>query len=109
MPVILLSCDAPNQNIHELFEMDRFDYVYMEQSPAAEDLHDLLSNHVPSDRAVYCPDLNTDNFGTEKMKSLFRRFDDVKSGNVLIISHQSFFQALGLDVAEWQPLAFKSF
>lgn len=109
MPVILVSCDTPNQNLHELFGMDKFDYVYMEQSPEAEDILDLLSNHVPSDHALYCPDLNTHNFALEKMKSLFRRFDHVKTGNVLIISHQSFFQAVGLDVTEWQPLAFQSF
>jgi len=109
MPVILLSCDTVNIKLHELFDMDKFDYVYMEQSPEAEDIHDRLSDYVPSDHTLYCPDLNTHNFALEKMKSLFRRFDHVKTGNVLIISHKSFFQAVGLDVTEWQPLAFQSF
>jgi hypothetical protein len=109
MPVILVSCDTPNQNLHELFDMDRFDYVYMEQSPEAEDFLDALSCYVPHDRVYYLSDLKTDVFALEKMKSAFRRFDHVKTGNVLIISHQSFFQAAGLDVTEWQPLAFQSF
>jgi len=109
MPVILVSCDTENTKLHELFDMDKFDYVYMENTEEAEDFLDALSCYVPHDHVYYLSDLKTDVFAVEKMKSLFRRFDHVKTGNVLIISHQSFFQSVGLDVTEWQPLAFQSF
>jgi len=110
MPVIFVSYDSENKKLRELDDLiDKFDYVYLEQDQRADNLYDIISDRITCDHSFYITDLNNDEYAAEKMANLFRLFSDVKTGNILIISHQSFFQAVGQEVAEWQPVSFQCF
>jgi hypothetical protein len=106
MPVVLLSWDSTNDNLEELFSVvDKFDLVYLELSEDANSLYNLVRDRIQCVHTFYISDLSSSDDASEKLKKIFNRFTDLKTGNVLIISHQDFFQKAGHAVAEWQPLS----
>jgi len=110
MPVALVSWDSQNKTLHELCSVvDKFDRVYVEANESANQLLNTISETVECASTMYITDLSSDDLASESFQRLFEKFSEIKTGNILIISHQSFFQSAGHTVNEWQPLSLQGF
>jgi hypothetical protein len=112
MPVVLISWDSANKTQYEITSVvDKFDLCYIENRKEALALFNNISYDVKCEQTFIINDLGKDHDALNVIKTLYDRFTELKSGNVLIISHQSFFKTLNIDVEEWQPrsLFFESF
>lgn len=110
MPVALVSWDSVNNTIGELNGLvDKFDRVYLELNESANELLNKISETIYCEHAMYIAELSKDSNASQSLESIFKKFSHLKSGNVLIISHQSFFRSAGHIVSEWQPLSLESF
>ena len=110
MPVALVSWDSVNKTIGELGDLvDKFDRVYLELNESANELLNKISETIYCEHSMYITELSNDSNASQSLQAIFKKFNDLKSGNVLIISHQSFFRSAGHIVSEWQPLSLESF
>lgn len=110
MPIILVSWDSPNITLPELYSVvDQFDRVYLELTESANELANQISEKVHCEYSTYISDLTSDKDPKETWTGLIDRIGEIKRGNILIVSRQSFFRAVGHDVSEWEPLSLQGF
>jgi hypothetical protein len=110
MPIILVSWDSPNTTLPELYTVvDQFDRVYLELTESANELVNQISEQVHCEYSTYISDLTSDKDPKETWSTLMERIGQIKRGNILVVSRQSFFKAVGHTVSEWEPLSLQGF
>jgi len=113
MPIVLVSVDSLNNRLPELVDLvDKFDIVYLANTQEATDLFDNISKKIQCDHTYFLEDLKPDleDTGQEvqaKFNSVLNRFNSLKTGNVLIVSHHEFFNKVEADLIndEWETVS----
>jgi hypothetical protein len=111
MPIVLISADGENRKLQDLNDIvDKFDYVFQSSSLKATEIVDsiaefILCDHIFIEQSLDPVESDSNLKAETKLNTLLNKIN-IKTGNVLIVSHHDFFMKTSLKYVknEWETI-----